>query len=134
MNILEMTPRRPHLFSAIYDWILENQLTPYIVVNTTYPYVDVPSEFILDDEIVLNINPISVGNYMCNFDGIEFDARFSGKSRHIIVPMGSVKAIYAKENGVGMAFEDEPAYVFDDDFEQFEESNQPSSNPFTIIK
>ena len=105
-----MTPRRPYIFRAFYDWILDNELTPYIVVNTSINGVLVPQEFVKDSQIVLNIAPQSVGQYLATNDQIEFNARFSGVPQHIVVPMAAIEAIYARENGVGMGFEDEPYY------------------------
>ena len=110
MELNNMTPRRPYIFRAFYDWILDNELTPYIVVNTSINGVLVPQEFVKDSQIVLNIAPQSVGQYLATNDQIEFNARFSGVPQHIVVPMAAIEAIYARENGVGMGFEDEPYY------------------------
>ena len=110
MELDNMTPRRPYMFRAFYDWILDNELTPYIVVDTSVYGVLVPQEFIKDNQIVLNIAPQSVGQYLVNNEQIEFNARFSGVPQHIVVHMAAIEAIYARENGVGMGFEDEPYY------------------------
>ncbi|KES14321.1 Stringent starvation protein B, partial [Gilliamella apicola SCGC AB-598-I20] len=74
MEIDNMTPRRPYIFRAFYDWILDNELTPYIVVDTSVYGVLVPQEFIKDNQIVLNIAPQSVGQYLVNNEQIEFNA------------------------------------------------------------
>ena len=132
----QMTPRRPYLFRAFYDWILDNDLTPYIVVNTSVYGVLVPQEFVQNNQIVLNIAPQSVGQYVSNNEQIEFNARFSGVPQHIVVPMAAVEAIYARENGVGMGFEDEPQYQR----LQEKQNNQPETppakkaNPFRVVK
>ncbi|WP_334327938.1 ClpXP protease specificity-enhancing factor [Gilliamella apicola] len=136
MELEQMTPRRPYLFRAFYDWILDNDLTPYIVVNTSVYGVLVPQEFVQNNQIVLNIAPQSVGQYVSNNEQIEFNARFSGVPQHIVVPMAAVEAIYARENGVGMGFEDEPQYQG----LQEKQNNQPETppakkaNPFRVVK
>lgn len=131
-----MIPRRPYLFRAFYDWILDNELTPYIVVNTSIYGVLVPQEFIQNNQIVLNIAPQSVGQYSASNEQIEFNARFSGVPQHIVVPMAAIEAIYARENNMGIGFEDEPQYK-----KQREESSQHSektekkpANPFRVVK
>ena len=136
MELDHMTPRRPYIFRAFYDWILDNELTPYIVVDTSVYGVLVPQEFIKDNQIVLNIAPQSVGQYLVNNEQIEFNARFSGIPQHIVVPMAAIEAIYARENGVGMGFEDEPYYKA-----LREGANKPAENvkpkpvnPFRVVK
>ncbi|WP_392566889.1 ClpXP protease specificity-enhancing factor [Utexia brackfieldae] len=106
----KLLPRRPYLFRAFYDWILDNELTPLVVVDATKEGVDVPAEYIADDKIVLNIAPHSVGQYLMNNDGITFSARFNGVLRQINVPMAAIEAIYARENSAGLGFAPEPQY------------------------
>lgn len=136
MDPNQMIPRRPYLFRAFYDWILDNELTPYIVVNTSIYGVLVPQEFIQNNQIVLNIAPQSIGQYSASNEQIEFNARFSGVPQHIVVPMAAIEAIYARENNMGIGFEDEPQYK-----KQREESSQHSEktekkpvNPFRVVK
>ncbi len=134
MELDNMTPRRPYMFRAFYDWILDNELTPYIVVNTLIDGVLVPQEFVKDNQIVLNIAPHSVGQYLANNEQIEFNARFSGVPQHIVVPMAAIEAIYARENGVGMGFEDEPHYkALRDGINKPSEKGKPD-NPFRVVK
>ena len=134
MELNNMTPRRPYIFRAFYDWILDNELTPYIVVNTSINGVLVPQEFVKDNQIVLNIAPQSVGQYLANNDQIEFNARFSGVPQHIVVPMAAIEAIYARENGVGMGFEDEPYYkTLREGINKPSEKAKPA-NPFRVVK
>lgn len=136
MELEQMTPRRPYLFRAFYDWILDNDLTPYIVVNTSVYGVLVPQEFIQNNQIVLNIAPQSVGQYVSNNEQIEFNARFSGVPQHIVVPMAAVEAIYARENGVGMGFEDEPQYQRSQEKQNNQSETPPAkkANPFRVVK
>ena len=100
----DMTSNRPYLVPAYYDWILDNGLTPHLVVDATYSGVVVPVEHIKDGQIVLNISPTACGNLVIGNVDIEFDARFSGVPRHLIVPANAVLAIYARENGAGTMF------------------------------
>lgn len=128
VDIANMSPRRFYLFRAMYDWILDNELTPYIVVNTTVYGVLVPDEFIQNNQIVLNIAPQSVGQYSINNQQLEFNARFSGNPHHIVVPMAAIEAIYASENGSGLAFEVEPQY------QKRQEEPKKTTSPFKVVK
>ncbi|MFQ0996057.1 ClpXP protease specificity-enhancing factor [Gilliamella sp. CG25] len=136
MDPNQMTARRPYLFRAFYDWIVDNELTPYIVVNASVFGVLVPQEFVKDNQIVLNIAPHSVAQYRATNEKIEFNARFSGVPQHIVVPMSAVEAIYARENGVGMGFEDEPEYKQqrETDIQQSDKVEKKSTNPFRVVK
>lgn len=106
-----MSSNKPYLIRAFYDWIVDNECSPYLVVDTTRPGVDVPDEFISDGQIVLNIKPSAVQNLLLSNDVITFHARFSGQPHSIYVPTSAVTAIYARENGAGMVFtaDEEPA-------------------------
>ena len=99
-----MTTRRPYLIRAFNDWILDNGLTPYLSVNADYDGVEVPREHVVNGEIVLNISPSSIRNLELGLEYILFDARFSGRSFQVVIPVKSVLAIFARENGEGMAF------------------------------
>jgi stringent starvation protein B len=102
-----MTSSRPYLLRAIYDWILDNALTPYVMVDAMMPNVAVPERFVEDGKIVLNIAPQAVGGLSLGNDALEFDARFSGIAQHVYVPVAAVKAVYAVENGRGMVFSED---------------------------
>lgn len=98
----------------MYQWILDNDSTPYIIVSTAVPGVVVPAGHAEDDRIVLNIGPASIRDLEISNDAINFDGRFGGRAFHVSAPIGAVMAVYAKETGEGMAFEaeraaDEPA-------------------------
>ncbi|EEX34726.1 MULTISPECIES: ClpXP protease specificity-enhancing factor [Vibrio] len=116
MDIEKMTPRRPYMLRAFYDWLVDNDLTPHLVVAATLPGVRVPVEFVQDGQIILNIAPRAVGNLELGNEAITFSARFSGRPHSVIVPLYAVQAIYARENGAGTMFEPEDAYM--DDFEE----------------
>ncbi len=96
-----MTSTKPYIVRAFYEWISDNQLTPYIVVDVSVYGVMVPMAFVNDGQIVLNISSSAVGAISMAGDSIAFSARFGGKLENLVVPYGAIAAIYAKENGAG---------------------------------
>ncbi|UQY44582.1 ClpXP protease specificity-enhancing factor [Erwinia sp. PK3-005] len=114
MEMSQLTARRPYLLRAFYEWLLDNQLTPHLVVDINLPGVLVPLEYARDGQIVLNIAPRAVGNLELGNDEVRFNARFGGVPRQVTVPIAAVLAIYARENGAGTMFEPEPAYELQD--------------------
>lgn len=100
-----LTPTRPYMVRAIYQWLEDNLLTPHIMVDTSHGNVQVPTEHVRDDRIVLNIASQAVGNMRMDNDYIHFNARFAGASKEIWIPMQAVMGIYAKENQQGMFFD-----------------------------
>ena len=103
MNQDELPSTRPYLIRAIHEWCCDNGFTPYLAVAVDAS-VQVPREFVKDGEIVLNTSYDATGNLRLGNDFIEFKARFGGVARDICVPVDHVVAIYARENGQGMAF------------------------------
>lgn len=100
-----MTPSRPYLIRALYEWILDNGCTPYMLVNALDEGVDVPQEHVQGDgRVTLNLSPAAVRNLMLGNDSVEFGGRFAGVSYHVFVPIDAVMGVYAKENGQGMTF------------------------------
>jgi stringent starvation protein B len=97
----QMSSNKPYLVRAFYDWISDNDLTPYIAVDVSVYGVLVPVNYVNDGQIVLNIASSAVGTIALGVEAIEFSARFGGKLEHICVPYGAISAIYAKENGAG---------------------------------
>ncbi|BBM65691.1 MULTISPECIES: ClpXP protease specificity-enhancing factor [Vibrio] len=130
MDIAKMTARRPYMLRAFYEWLVDNDLTPHLVVDATLPGVRVPVEFIQDGQIILNIAPRAVGQLELGNDAITFHARFSGRPHSVIVPMYAVQAIYARENGAGTMFEPEEAYTHIEEEGIVEEEQSPS---FTTV-
>lgn len=100
-----MTSSRPYLIRAIYQWINDNSLTPYILVNAEYPGATVPTQFVEDGKIILNISAQAVDELHIDNDWLLFSARFSGQSMAISIPVNAILAIYAKENGQGMVLD-----------------------------
>jgi stringent starvation protein B len=103
MNALDATSTRPYLIRALYDWCTDNGFTPYVAVSVD-DTVQVPREYVKNNEIVLNISFDATSSLKLGNDFIEFKARFAGSAREIMVPISHVIAIYARENGQGMAF------------------------------
>ncbi|MDE9540794.1 ClpXP protease specificity-enhancing factor [Xenorhabdus bovienii] len=110
MEMIQMSPRRPYLLRAHYEWLLDNEMTPHLVVDVTLYGVNVPMEYANDGQIILNISPRAVGNLELTNDEVRFNARFGGVARQVSVPMAAVIAVYGRENGAGMMFEPESAY------------------------
>lgn len=100
-ELTAMSARRPYMLRAVYEWLVDNQLTPHLVVDAEAPGCKVPWEFVKEGQIVLNIAPDAVGNLQLMNDCVEFNARFSGKPQRVYVPMIAVSALYARENGAG---------------------------------
>ena len=102
-----MTSSRPYLIRAIHDWIIDNGMTPHIVVNAEAEDVQVPQEYVKDGQISLNISSSAVHGLSIDNDWILFDARFGGTPFQVSIPVRSVLAIFARENGAGMSFGEE---------------------------
>ena len=102
-----MTSSRPYMVSALYEWIIDNDMTPYLLVDASSDEVQVPQQFIEDGKIVLNISPSATETMVLGNQLIEFSARFAGVEQVVSVPTDAVMAIYSRENGQGMLFADE---------------------------
>lgn len=107
-----MLSSRPYLVRAINDWIVDSGLTPHLLVDADQPGLDVPESSIQDGRVVLNIAPSAVRDLLIDDEMVTFVARFGGVSQAVIVPIGGVDAVYARENGRGMMF---PVDEEDDD-------------------
>lgn len=103
ISAAESTSTRPYLIRALYEWCTDNGLTPYVAVHVDET-VQVPREYVKNGEIVLNISFDATSSLKLGNEYIEFKARFAGVAREIMVPVSRVIAIYARENGQGMAF------------------------------
>lgn len=129
-----MKSSRPYLARALYEWLLDNELTPYVVVDATQPGVEVPRQFVQNGQIVLNVAPTAVRDLFMENQAMGFNARFGGQPMQVMIPTPALIAIYARENGAGMVFGHEPeldAAEFDDaeldgNFsDAFDESSKP---------
>lgn len=106
---MSMKSSRPYLVRALYEWILDNACTPYLLVDATVTGVEVPQQYVKNGQIVLNVAPGAVAGIDMSNDDIRFRGRFSGVAIDVFVPIGAVLGIYARENGQGMVFEPEQA-------------------------
>ena len=102
-----MTSNRPYLVKAIYEWIMDNDVTPHVVINALDENVMVPQQYVDEGKIILNVNPSAVQELVIDDECIMFSARFGGKPYNIYAPMNAIIGIYAAENGEGMAFDAE---------------------------
>lgn len=120
------TPTRPYMVRALYQWIEDNALTPYLMVDATVDNVQIPTEYVQDGRIVLNIASRATGNMTMANEYIHFNARFGGVSQEIWVPLPAVIGIYAKENSQGMFFD--PNEYDDYEPEDFDGASIPKTN------
>jgi stringent starvation protein B len=130
---MDMTPSRPYIMRALYEWIVDNDCTPYVLVDATMAEVVVPQQYVKDGQIVLNISPSAVIELNISNDALSFNGRFGGVARDVYVPVGAVIGIYARENGQGMVFEPEDATPPPDDTPP--EPDKPEGRPsLKIVK
>jgi len=104
---ISLSSSRPYLLRGFYEWIVDNSLTPHILVDATLPEVLVPPTSVSNGRIILNINSAAVQRLTLDNDAVRFGARFAGVHWEICVPIEAVMAIYAKENGRGITFSEE---------------------------
>lgn len=102
-----MTPLKPYLVRALYEWIIDNDLTPYLLVDAERPEVVVPRQYVQDGKIILNLKPQAISALSLGDRRIAFSARFGGTPMQLDIPVTAVLALYAKETGKGMVFEPE---------------------------
>ena len=107
-----MKPQRPYLLRALYDWIVDSDEVPYVLVDARVEGVVVPTEHVKDDQIVLNLSPSAVRGLVFDNDFVMCMSRFDGREFELYLPMASVRAIYCKDNGKGLVF-DEDSYSAD---------------------
>ena len=131
-TIESMTSNKPYLIRALNEWILDNQLTPFLLVDASVKGVEVPEQHIKDGKIILNITPSAIQEIAFENEWIYFSARFGGQPFMINIPISAVLAIYAKENGRGMMFAEEEALAVETaEVEQKGSSKKPV---LTVIK
>ncbi|MBT8766206.1 ClpXP protease specificity-enhancing factor [Metapseudomonas boanensis] len=109
-----MNSSRPYLVRALYEWIVDNNCTPHLLVNTEHADVRVPSGYASDGQIVLNVSPTAVRHLHMDNEAVSFEGRFGGIAHNLYIPSAAVMAIYARENGQGMVFDLEPPIPDDD--------------------
>ena len=106
-----MASLKPYLIRAIYEWIVDNDFTPFLLVDAESDDTELPRQCVQNGKIVLNIRPTAVQDLDLGNERITFDARFSGVSYQVDFPVPAVLAIYAKENGKGMIFDEKDADI-----------------------
>jgi len=130
-----MTQSRPYLLRGIYDWLIDNEQTPYLLVDAEAEGVNVPLEHVQDGKIILNISLTATRDLELSNDGVSFNARFGGKPMIVNVPIMAALALYSKENGRGMMF---PEETTDDDPlspDPTQDKDDPSQKPhLTLVK
>jgi len=114
-----MKSMRPYLLRALYEWIVDNELTPHLLVNAEHEQVEVPSQYVENGQIILNISQMAVQGFSIGNDWVSFTTRFSGQPFSVFVPVKAVLAVYAKENGKGMFFQTE----------DYDKENAPLTEP-----
>ncbi len=124
-----MTSIQPYLLRAFHDWIVDNGLTPYMLVDANYEDVAVPEQYVENGQIILNLSPTAVQNLLLDNDWVSFSARFSGQPFSVYVPIKAVLGVYAKENGKGMFFQDE-----DTEKSTVLEPEKPAKSNFKLVK
>jgi len=130
---MSMTSNRPYVLRALHEWILDNGMTPYILVNAELDNVIVPSEYVNDGKVVLNIAPRAVKDLYMGNDFVSFSARFGGAPFEVHVPQSAILAIYAKENGKGMIFPEEEA-VAEESHEKSDKSENGTQEKKPFLK
>jgi stringent starvation protein B len=104
---VSMTSSRPYLVRAMYEWIVDNHCTPYVLVDALAPGVQVPQQYVENGQIVLNIAPGAVAQMELGNQLMRFSARFAGVPTDVLVPVSAIRGLYARENGRGMVFEED---------------------------
>ncbi|MEM7209303.1 MAG: ClpXP protease specificity-enhancing factor [Pseudomonadota bacterium] len=125
-----MTSSRPYLIRAIFEWIVDNDKTPYLLVDAAYEGVVVPEAYIENNRIILNISPVAAHDINMTDEDVSFSARFNGQAMNVFIPVLAVMAIYAKENGQGMLFSDDD----NDDPPSNADDGKPSASKRPALK
>lgn len=124
-----MNSSRPYLVRALYEWIVDNDCTPHMLVNSDYPKVQVPAGFASDGQIVLNVSPTAVRNLHMDNEAVSFEGRFGGVPHTLYVPIPAIMGVYARENGEGMVFDLEEHLHGDDEVEPDDDGPPPGTEP-----
>lgn len=123
--LIGMTSSRPYLIRAMHDWIVDNGMTPHLLVDASLPGAVVPMQFVEDGRILLNVSPGATQGLVVGNDRVTFSARFSGSPFQVSIPIHAVIAVYARENGQGMVFQDE---------QQADDRQQPDVTGSDVVK
>ncbi|MDO9617797.1 MAG: ClpXP protease specificity-enhancing factor [Pseudomonas sp.] len=124
-----MKSSRPYLVRALYEWIVDNDCTPHLLVNAEFAGVQVPAGFASDGQIVLNVSPTAVRHLHMDNEAVSFEGRFAGVPQSLYIPAAAVLAIYARENGQGMVFDAESSMLDAEEIEDPGEQSPPDDEP-----
>jgi len=124
-----MNSSRPYLVRALYEWIVDNDCTPHMLVNSDYPKVQVPAGFASDGQIVLNVSPTAVRQLHMDNEAVSFEGRFGGVPHTLYVPIAAIMGVYARENGQGMVFDLEEPLEVNDEVEPDDDGPPPGTEP-----
>lgn len=125
-----MTSLKPYLIRSIHEWLLDNELTPYLLVDASHPDAIIPKDYVDNGMIALNLRPAAIQGLELGNKDVQFSTCFSGKPMQITAPIAAILSIYAKENGEGMNFEPEDY----PEKETLEVEKKPSKPHLSIIK
>ncbi len=132
-----MTSSKPYLIRGLYEWLLDNEVTPYVLVDTSNPAVQIPRGIATDGKVVLNLSPGAIQQLEMTNEYLSFSARFSGVAQDVYCPIASVLAIYARENGEGMMFTSDADQVQIDSVEKSDMNateGKPNKHGLKIVK
>ena len=124
-----MKSSRPYLVRALYEWIVDNDYTPHLLVDAEFNGVQVPAGFANDGQIVLNVSPTAVRHLHMDNEAVSFEGRFAGVAQRLYVPAAAVLAIYARENGQGMVFDAESPMLGGDEIDDPDDQGLPDDEP-----
>ena len=129
-----MRSSKPYLIRALYEWLLDNEVTPYILVDASCEGVIVPKSLATEAKLVLNLAPSAIDKLEMTNDHLSFSARFGGVAQNIYCPMDSILAIYAQENGEGMMFETEQPSKTEDSKDATEKPKKTTHPGLKVVK
>ncbi len=129
----ELASTKPYIIRAIYEWCVDNQLTPHLLVEVS-SQTKVPMAYVKDGEIVLNLNHTATKDLYFTNEAVTFSARFSGVSNNLYVPIAAVKGIFARENGQGMFFEVAPQDLNENKNNEIDLSSDKEKNISSEVK
>ncbi len=134
---MSLSSNKPYLIRALYEWLLDNHATPYLLVDTRHHGVMIPPGIDRDGRVVLNVSPSAVQGLDMANDHIAFSARFGGRAFDIYLPMVSILAIYSADDNEGMMFAEEPldaADQYDGDTRQSDDGDGKKRPVLRVVK
>ncbi len=124
-----MKPQRPYLLRALYEWIVDSDEAPYVLVDATVAGVQVPQDHVKNDQIVLNLGPGAVRDLVIEDHAVSCGGRFGGQHFDLFLPMAAIRAIYARDTQLGMVFPDEEGLADDTPAPTPDADDNPADKP-----